>query len=109
MSERSEESIGLCLSEDRTKLTITDETGEAGTNKSVSVESLSLTKISAANTGIFTSEHQPILITVPFEEEKDKPAKMFENPPNLLSVSHHNTSTSGVTPPSYCRRTKSQP
>ena len=98
MSDYSEESIGLCLSEDKTKLTMSEETGEARSNKSVSVESLSLTKISAANTGIFTSEHQPILITLPLEEEREKPAQTFEMPPNFLSVSHHNTSTSGVTP-----------
>ena len=98
MSDYSEESIGLCLSEDKTKLTMSEETGEARSNKSVSVESLSLTKISAANTGIFTSEHQPILITMPLEEDREKPVKTFEVPPNFLSVSHHNTSTSGVTP-----------
>ncbi|KAL5263236.1 hypothetical protein ACHWQZ_G008577 [Mnemiopsis leidyi] len=96
MSDFSEESIGLCLSEDRTKLTISDETGEARSNKSVSVDSLSLTKISAANTGIFTSEQQPVLITLPLEE--DDPIKVFERPPNFLLMSHHNTSTSGVTP-----------
>ncbi|XP_063688438.1 uncharacterized protein LOC134821662 [Bolinopsis microptera] len=98
MSERSEESIGLCLSEDKSRLTLSDETGEAKTNKSISVESLSLTKISAANTGIFTSEHQPVFITVPYDEDQERPTKMLENPPNFLSVSHHNTSTSGVTP-----------
>ena len=97
MSERSE-SIGLCLSEDKSRLTLSDETGEAKTNKSISIESLSLTKISAANTGIFTSEHQPVLITVPYDEDQERPTKMLENPPNFLSVSHHNTSTSGVTP-----------
>lgn len=52
MSENSVESIGLCLSEDNSRFTFSDETGEAHSElKSISIESLSLTKISAANTG----------------------------------------------------------
>lgn len=98
MSECSEVSLGLCLSEDQSKLTISDETGEAQTDKSLSVESLSLTKISAANTGIFTSEHHPVLITLPLGENHEKSIKAFERPPNFLSMTQHNTSTSGVTP-----------
>ena len=98
MSDNSNDSLGLCLSADITELSLTGETGEARTCKSISVESLSLTKISLPNKESYLSDNPPLLLTLPLDDVQARPINVFDNPPNLLSLSQHVTSTSGVTP-----------
>ena len=98
MSDNLSDSVGLCLSDDLTDYSLTGETGEARSCTSVTVESLSLTKISLPYRERYLSDNPPVLLTLPLDDPQVGPTAVFDKPPNLLSLSQHITSTSGVTP-----------
>ena len=91
----SVDSPGVCLSTERSPLSMSNETGQALTEPSISVENLSLTNISYAdNSYLQHFSGIPTLLTLPQEEAE---IRFIHRPPQLLSMVGKDTTTSGVT------------